>query len=191
MPWISIPQFAEDNDVTKVYIYTLLKRGKISKDATKPKFRGSKQLLIDSKKALEYMKGNIRSQEKNKPKSKIKKLIKLKQIGSESIDDEKKVIEKAGLQTFNNLTEAQKHKETYLAALKKLEYEQKCGELIPAEQVKRDAERAARIVKEKVTSWPGRVAALVAVEPDPFKCDQILRQECNQLLDEIAKEVLR
>ena len=65
------------------------------------------------------------------------------------------------------------------------------GELIPVEQVKRDAERAGRIVKEKVTSWPGRVAALVAVESDVFKADQILRQECNQLLDEISREVLR
>nr|MBC8360929.1 hypothetical protein [Candidatus Desulfatibia profunda] len=86
------------------------------------------------------------------------------------------------------------HKKRLLKAnADKVERENKTAtkELIPAEQVKRDAERAARIVKEKVTSWPGRVAALVAVEPDPFKCDQILRQECNQLLDEIAKEVLR
>ena len=65
------------------------------------------------------------------------------------------------------------------------------GELIPSEQVRRDAKRAGRIVKEKVTSWPGRVAALVAVESDVFKVDQILRQECNQLLDEISREVLR
>lgn len=85
------------------------------------------------------------------------------------------------------LTEYRKER----AKLARLEREQLESELIPAEDVKRDAARAARVVKDKISSWPGRVAALVAVESDVFKVDQILRKECNQLLDEVAKEVLK
>lgn len=65
------------------------------------------------------------------------------------------------------------------------------SELLPADIVKRDASKAGQVVKEKVTSWPGRVSPLVAVESDPFKVEQILKKECNQLLDEISKGVLK
>lgn len=83
------------------------------------------------------------------------------------------------------LTEYRKER----AKLARLEREQLEGELIPAEDVRRDAAFAGRMVKEKVSAWPGRVAPLVAVESDVFKVDQILRRECNQLLEEISEAV--
>jgi len=75
----------------------------------------------------------------------------------------------------------------YKAGLRKLEYEIKRGKLIEADQVRKDADKAARLVKEKVNAWPGRVSALVAAEDDQFKCEQILKKECNELLDEISE----
>ena len=76
--------------------------------------------------------------------------------------------------------------EKYKAALKKLDYEQKSLQLTPSDEVKREADFAGRLVKQKVSSWPGRVYALVAAESDPFKCEQILKKECNELLEEIS-----
>ena len=79
----------------------------------------------------------------------------------------------------------------YKAALRKLEYEEKTGRLISAEEVKRDASRVGMIVKERVSAWPGRTAPLVAPISDIFEVEQILKREGDQLLTEISKEFER
>ena len=107
-----------------------------------------------------------------------------------SIDKMKEVIEKSGVNHFDSLSEAQKFKETYLGALRKLEYEKESGKLINADDVRKDAEKEARIVKERVIAWPGRTAPLVAPVTDEFEVEQILKRETDQLLEEISKAVI-
>lgn len=180
MPWISIPQFAKLQGVTKRYIYDLIERGKIPAKALKIKKPGGKQKVIHKGLASEGMAASVTSRKDTKTKSKQSTLP----------EDQKEIIEKSGVPQHDKLVDAQKEKETYLAALKKLEYEQKNGELILAEDVKHDAARAARIVKGAVSSWPGRTAPLLAPVSDVFEVEQILKRECDQLLNEIADEFI-
>jgi len=106
-------------------------------------------------------------------------------------DEIRKTIEASGIGSLGTLSEAQIVKETYLGALRKLEYEEKSGKTVSTDSVKRDAERAARIVKDLVTSWPGRTAPIVTPLTDVFEVEQALKKECDLLLTEISKEVLR
>lgn len=89
--------------------------------------------------------------------------------------------------TYN---EARTLSEQYRAALRKLEYEEKSGKLILASEVAKDADHIGRLIKERLTAIPIRIAPLIAVQNDPFECEQIIKTEINQILQELSKEVL-
>ena len=72
--------------------------------------------------------------------------------------------------------------EQYKAALKKLEYEERQGKLIPTDQVEKEAFEAGRKIRDQLLSIPDRCATLVAAEVDPFECKQILVKEINHIL---------
>ncbi|MBC8394274.1 MAG: HNH endonuclease [Deltaproteobacteria bacterium] len=112
----------------------------------------------------------------------------------EDAEEKKRQVEEliklSGFEPFGTLLEAQKHKETYTGYLKQLEFDEKKGNLLNADDVKKDAEKAARIVKERVTAWPGRTAPLVAPITDEFEVEQVLKLECDRLLEEISKAVV-
>lgn len=160
------------------YISKLIKRGM-------PTVKVGKKRRIDPIEADKWRSKNINAQDVDQ--------IGKADGGNErtvSAEEKKEVIEKSGLTIFKNVTEAQALDRSYAAALKKLEFEEKSGELISAEDVKRDAERAARIVKDLVTSWPGRTAPIVAPITDVFEVEQALKRECDQLLNEIADKFI-
>ncbi len=81
--------------------------------------------------------------------------------------------------------------EQYRAALRKLEYDEKSGKLILSNKVARDADSVGRLIKERLIAIPVRIAPLVAVKSDPFECEQVIKKEINQILEELSKEVLR
>ena len=128
----------------------------------------------------------------DRPLDKIPSAILSKQeLAEEKKRQIEELIKLSGLLPFGTLLEAQKHKETYLGYLKKLEYEERAGKTVNTDTVRRDAERAARIVKELVTSWPGRTAPIITPLTDVFEVEQALKKECDQLLNEISKEILK
>ena len=176
MKTLTQSQYASYCNKSQGYISKLIKRGM-------PTVGKNRQ--IDPVKADEWCLKNVNATDAEgtgKPEEKENTV---------SIDKMKEVINEAGLQTFKSLSEAQKFKETYLGALRELEYKKEKGLLIDADGVRRDAEKAARIVKERVTAWPGRTAPLLAAITDEFECEQILIKECNQLLEEISQEFKR
>ncbi len=192
-------QFAEHLGITQQRVAKLTQRGIFT---TVVKFkRGSRDGYeydpVQGKKDFDNNRSHVnrpKKKAKRKPKAKAakKKVVKKK---SEPTEIERQamaqaIIDQAGLKVFKTLTEAQTFKETYLGALRKIEYDKESGKSLDAEDVKRDAERVARIVKEKVTSWPGRTAPIITPLTDVFEVEQALKKECDQLLNEISKEVL-
>ena len=77
------------------------------------------------------------------------------------------------------------------AALARMDREEREGELVPVDKVKASADIAGRIVKNRLTALPARLSALVAAESDPFKCEQILKFETNQTLQDLSDEIRR
>lgn len=82
---------------------------------------------------------------------------------------------------------ARAFRESYLARLARLEFEEKSGKLIDADQVRVAAFNAARRARDMVLSLADRIAPLVAGEPDQFKCHEIIRGECFKICEDIKK----
>jgi hypothetical protein len=81
--------------------------------------------------------------------------------------------------------ESKAKRESFMAELARLEYEEKSGVLVQVDEVKREAFRAARIVRDSMLNIPDRVAAELAAETDPFRIQQRLSAEIRLALTEL------
>lgn len=77
-------------------------------------------------------------------------------------------------------------KEAYQARLAKLEYEQKNGALISAEEVKTNAFKLGRLLRDSILTVPDRIAAELAAETDQHKVYNRLREELEKALEELS-----
>ena len=77
-------------------------------------------------------------------------------------------------------------RESYLARLAKIEFEEKTAKLISRDEVQVAAFTKARTVRDNLLNLPDRLAATLAAEPDADKVHQILTGEIRKALDELA-----
>ena len=77
-------------------------------------------------------------------------------------------------------------KEAYDALLKKLDYEERSGKLIPVEQVEVEAFNAARIARDKLLTIPDRVAPQIIGKKNIQEIKQILRKEIRDSLQDLT-----
>lgn len=73
-------------------------------------------------------------------------------------------------------------KTTYDAMLKKLEYEERAGKLIPRAQVESDAFAAARTARDHLLMIPKRVAPQIINQTNISDIEYILKQEITSAL---------
>ena len=79
-------------------------------------------------------------------------------------------------------------KESYLAKLKKLEYEKERGSLIDAEEVKRNAYTSGKLVQQKMLAIPDRLAGQLAGMTDVSAIKRVLVDEIRYALSEVADD---
>lgn len=79
-------------------------------------------------------------------------------------------------------------REQYLGLMAKLDYEERMGQLVSAEEVRATAFAAGRRLRERLESMADRIATLVAGSPDRAKCHKIVMTEVNRALDELADD---
>lgn len=79
-------------------------------------------------------------------------------------------------------------RESFMAELARLEYEQKAGQLVPIEEVKKEAFRTARIVRDTILNIPDRLAAELAAETNQFTVHKRLAEELRRALEELGNE---
>lgn len=91
------------------------------------------------------------------------------------------------------LGKAKALKETYLARLRKLEFEVKSGTLVDAETVKKAVFDLSRQDRDSWANWPARVSPLMAAElgVDQVKLAVVLEKYVRQQLAERAQPALR
>ena len=77
-------------------------------------------------------------------------------------------------------------RETYDALLKKLEYEERSGKLIPIAQVENEAFNAARIARDKLMTIADRAVSQIIGKTDAFEIRQILQNEIRACLLELT-----
>lgn len=81
---------------------------------------------------------------------------------------------------------SRERKEHYQAELAKLELHQKRKDLLPAEQIKREAFSLAKTIREALINIPDRVANQLAGETDPQAVHMTLTGEITQALERLA-----
>lgn len=82
-------------------------------------------------------------------------------------------------------------REAYTARLAKLEYEEKTGTLVKADEVKLRWFNTLRIVRDRMLQMPDRLAATFAAEMDPLKIKTEMDAEIRRILDDAADEVAK
>ena len=91
-------------------------------------------------------------------------------------------------QSSRSLTfgEAKTLRETYMAALAKLEYRERLGKLVSREQVHKEAFETGRLVRDQFLNLPDRIAGLLAAETNQERVYQILTEEIQQALEALT-----
>ena len=78
-------------------------------------------------------------------------------------------------------------RETYNAKLTRLDYEERTGKLLNAEDVAKDAFAVARRVRDRLLNIPSRMASVLASETDSKAIERLLIQELRVALEELAQ----
>jgi hypothetical protein len=153
----------------------LIKKGKIPKSALR---RIGKRFLVDPDKAdaalaetLSHVNRKIKTSDP-KPKTKTRKIKPL-------TDLEKKEM---------TLAECQRLHERYKGALKQLEFDQKSGRLVPADEVKAAAFEIGRSIRDQIMNIPPRLGPILAGESDPNRIVKMLNDEFRKALEQMTDE---
>ena len=77
-------------------------------------------------------------------------------------------------------------RESYLARLAKIEFEEKSAKLVSRDEVQIAAFTKARTVRDSLLNIPDRLAATLAAETDADNVHQVLTVEIRKALDELA-----
>ena len=77
-------------------------------------------------------------------------------------------------------------RESYQAKIARLEYEKLSGSLVPIEEVKAEAFKLSRTVRDAILNIPDRISAQLAAESDQHKVYSILTDELTRALEELV-----
>ena len=94
--------------------------------------------------------------------------------------DEQRAAAARGYQTSRAVREA------YLARLAKLEFEERQGKLVSADDVKVVAFNAARRARDLLMAMPDRVSSVLAATDDPVEIRRVLNAEIRRVCEELS-----
>jgi DNA-binding Lrp family transcriptional regulator len=171
-------EYAKRKGVTPQYINKLVNRGVIRKIGR----------LIDSKQADAAIRANSQAPERSKSlrKTKTKPASARKRASS----PRPKATGLAKTSATRNLTAAKADREHYQALMAKLEYEKAVANLLPREQVLVAEQRKNANVRTQFRKLARSVAPLLARVADPAEIENLLREEIDVVLGQLARDPL-
>jgi hypothetical protein len=86
-----------------------------------------------------------------------------------------------------NLAQARAAKEVFEARLKKIELEERQGNLLPRSSVQIEAFNRARVLRDAILNVPDRVAAQLAAESEASVVHDLLEAELVLVLEEYSR----
>ena len=98
----------------------------------------------------------------------------------------KQAIDRLPDDSIPDLNESRARREHYQAELAKLQVTQQRGDLVPAEQVKKDAFNVGRAVREALSNLADRLSHQLAGETDPVVIHKLISDEHRAALSELA-----
>lgn len=169
--WLTTAEYAEHRNISGRAVREHIKTGRIPPEAVK---KPGRSFMIHKTNADKALAGNLNH-----------KLTKKSVEASEK--KKRQTISKAGIPKCKSLTEAQKLDREYQAAIRKLTYKEKCGELVSREQVDKEAFDTARQVRDAILSIPDRLSAQLAAMDDHEAIHTLLLKEIRHVLEGLAK----
>jgi len=187
-------QFAKHIGVSSPRVSKLIADGKLDGAFKIDEKTGLRN--INAEKAVDFLdqirditSAPARDKLKKKVSSKSSKRGKASKATSKTSEEEKEsVVLAAGTKGMTYAT-ARTYNEQYKAALKKLEYEERKGQLVERDKVERDSFNIARQARDQCLAIADRCAPLVAVETDQFQCHEILIEEISRILNELSNAI--
>ncbi len=169
--WVSVAALARALNVSYAAVTTAINKGRL-RDSIQQSASGRYQIDLD--KALQEWEQNtdvIKAQNAYSGQS------------SATIENHFTKPIKSAAPAFS---ESRAIKEAYLARLAKLEYEERVGQLVSAEDVKEEAFKLARIVRDALLNIPERLSAELAAETDSHRIHQRLKAALIDVLQELT-----
>ncbi|UYM16203.1 hypothetical protein [Endozoicomonas euniceicola] len=156
MALLSQAEFARQQGFTRGYVTKLIKKGIV-------KLKNGK---VDSEQAIQSMKAHADPVTLVRP-------------------DKSQPLTPEQNGTVDFVT-ARTMREAFRAKMAKLEYEQKNGQLTDAAQVRSDAFKAGKMVRDGLLALPDRLADLLAAESDPATVRTLLVNEIEAVLHQLS-----
>lgn len=173
MPQVTVAEFAAKLKVSKQRVEAGIKSGLLKSSLSVTK-KGTRNFYkIDLEAGLQEWADNIDPAKQRDPAKQA---------------DTNKAMDAVG-GTPSQYQRAKAVKETYAAQLARLEYEEKAGKLVPAAQVKAEAFKVARNVRDSLMGLPERVAAELAHMTEPREIAIYLRAQLADGLKDLQDVV--
>lgn len=120
--------------------------------------------------------------------SKVRRADPVEPPSPRDADELKRRVEGLPDDAIPDLNESRARREHYQAELAKLQVTQQRGELVPADEVKKEAFKMGRSVREALANLADRLSHQLAGEVDPTVIHQVLTQEHRAALVELCDE---
>ena len=169
MPKVNASQFAKALKVTKQRVDKGIKDGLLANSITIINKGKIKSYEIDLEAGL---------------KEWASKIDPAKQRDSDKQMETKNLGDAGG--TASNYQRAKAVGETYKAKLAQLEYEEKAGKLVPVAQVKAEAFKIARNVRDSLMGLPERISAELASMTEPREIAIYVRAQISDALKDLT-----
>lgn len=173
---VTVTEYAKSRGVSRPAVYNAIKDGRIA-DAV---VDGNK-IDVDLADVLWAQNTNpdqgFHGHHKNRPAATTEDLERLAaQVGVD-------------LSKIPSLADSKTLEAAYKAQLARLEYEEKSGDLISTEAVRKQAFKLARLTRDAMLAIPDRVSAEIAGITDAFEIHKKLMAEIRMAINEVSKEV--
>lgn len=168
MPEVNMVEFAKALKISKQRVAQGIKDGVIKSSVRIITKAGKKSYKIDMERGLKEWADNIDPAKQRDPD---------KQLDTKAMGDQSS--------TASNYQRAKAVKETFAAKLAQLEYEEKAGRLVPVAQVKAEAFKVARNVRDSLMGVPERMSAELASMKDPREIAIYVRAQIADALKDL------
>jgi hypothetical protein len=179
MPRMTQVAYAKRKGVTPQYINKLVNRGVIKKIGR----------MIDSKQADAAIRNTSANPERSKLRSRKpsdKRTPRTRRVTAQSATGPA-----AGRgSATKSLTAAKAMRENYMAQMAKLDYEKQVANLLPREQVLIAEQRKNANIRTQFRKLARSVAPLLARVSDPAEIENLLREEIDLVLNQLARDPL-
>jgi hypothetical protein len=182
MALMSFAEYAKHRGVSKAAVTKAVQAGRISTEVDETGKRKINPEVADREWKDHTQADKLHIPTQRERKELTAKVVEESGSTQENYDDNELSPDDPDFNPFTSFTKSRALKEHYNANLARLEYEEKIGKLVSAEEVKNAAFKRARAVRDGLLALPDRLSAEMAAETNQFRVHARLTEEIRKVL---------